>query len=95
MTDATKLLATLIFLLDLGIVLPLRADEPASLRSNFQTEKSTTRMSLIADKYSCTPRRTCKHIATCTEANWYLKNCSWGRRLDRDNDGLPCESGPC
>ncbi|WP_207103100.1 excalibur calcium-binding domain-containing protein [Paracoccus shandongensis] len=21
-----------------------------------------------------------------------MENCSWGGRLDRDNDGIPCES---
>ena len=40
----------------------------------------------------CTPRRTCSKIASCDEARWYLENCSWGRRLDRDSDGSPCEN---
>ncbi|WP_292246686.1 thermonuclease family protein [Mesorhizobium sp.] len=42
--------------------------------------------------YSCEPRRTCSQIGSCKEANWYLSNCSWGGKLDRDNDGIPCES---
>ena len=42
--------------------------------------------------YSCEPRRTCKQIGSCEEANWYLQNCSWGGKLDRDKDGIPCES---
>ena len=49
----------------------------------------------LAQSYSCTPARTCKAIATCEEARWYLENCSWGGKLDRDKDGHPCESGPC
>jgi hypothetical protein len=40
---------------------------------------------------SCQPRRTCKQIGSCDEARWYLYNCSWGGRLDGDNDGAPCE----
>ncbi|WP_425270801.1 excalibur calcium-binding domain-containing protein [Pannonibacter carbonis] len=49
----------------------------------------------LAQNYSCTPARTCKVIATCEEARWYLQNCPWGGKLDRDKDGHPCESGPC
>ncbi|MCH4559127.1 thermonuclease family protein [Mesorhizobium jarvisii] len=41
--------------------------------------------------YSCEPRRTCSQIGSCDEANWYLQNCSWGGKLDRDKDGIPCE----
>ncbi|MER9758521.1 thermonuclease family protein [Mesorhizobium sp. M0138] len=42
--------------------------------------------------YSCQPRRTCSQISSCDEAQWYLQNCSWGRKLDRDGDGLACET---
>lgn len=42
--------------------------------------------------YSCSPRRTCKAIGSCQEANWYLNNCGWGGKLDGDGDGTPCES---
>ncbi|WP_245492523.1 thermonuclease family protein [Mesorhizobium sp. M4A.F.Ca.ET.090.04.2.1] len=41
--------------------------------------------------YSCQPRRYCSQISSCDEAQWYLHNCSWGRKLDRDGDGLACE----
>jgi hypothetical protein len=47
---------------------------------------------LLAQAYSCSPRRTCGEIGSCDEAHWYLGNCPWGGRLDRDNDGIPCES---
>lgn len=47
----------------------------------------------LAQGYSCTSRRYCsKNIRSCEEAVWYLENCSWGGALDRDNDGVPCES---
>lgn len=47
---------------------------------------------IFAQSYSCSPRKTCKRIASCEEAVWLLENCSWGGRLDRDGDGVPCES---
>jgi endonuclease YncB( thermonuclease family) len=42
--------------------------------------------------YSCQPRRTCSQIGSCEEANWYLSNRSWGGKLDRDSDGIACET---
>ena len=47
---------------------------------------------LAGQNWSCNPRRTCSQIGSCAEARWYLQNCPWGGRLDRDNDGIPCES---
>jgi len=41
---------------------------------------------------SCSPKRTCSQIGSCSAAQWYRQNCSWGDRLDRDNDGLACET---
>ncbi|TPL74175.1 thermonuclease family protein [Mesorhizobium sp. B2-3-15] len=46
----------------------------------------------VAQSYFCQPRRTCPQISSCDEANWYLANCPWGGKLDRDKDGIPCES---
>ncbi|MER8638684.1 excalibur calcium-binding domain-containing protein [Mesorhizobium sp. M1365] len=46
----------------------------------------------VAQSYSCQPRRTCRQISSCDEANWYLANCPGGGKLDRDKDGIPCES---
>lgn len=46
----------------------------------------------VAQSYSCQPRRTCPQIRSCAEANWYLANCPWGGKLDRDSGGIPCES---
>jgi len=46
----------------------------------------------MAQTYSCQPRRKCPQISSCEEAYWYLNNCSWGGKLDRDSDGIPCES---
>lgn len=46
----------------------------------------------VAQSWSCQPRRTCSQIGSCEEANWYLSNCSWGGKLDRDGDGVACET---
>ncbi|WP_077381893.1 MULTISPECIES: thermonuclease family protein [Mesorhizobium] len=46
----------------------------------------------LAQGFACQPRRTCSQISSCDEANWYLGNCSWGGKLDRDKDGIACET---
>ena len=51
-----------------------------------------SRLMLATQSYSCTPRKICKAISSCDEAVWYLQNCTWGGKLDRDSDGIPCES---
>lgn len=49
-------------------------------------------MELAGQGWSCSGRKTCKAIGSCEEAQWYLQNCPWGGKLDRDSDGVPCES---
>jgi len=51
-----------------------------------------SRKLVAQSSYSCEPRRTCKQISSCDEAQWYLQNCSWGGKLDRDGDGVACET---
>jgi endonuclease YncB( thermonuclease family) len=63
-----------------------------SRSSEASTETPEILRNLAQRSYSCSPRRTCSAIRSCQEALWYLENCSWGGRLDRDNDGIPCES---
>lgn len=46
----------------------------------------------VVQSYSCQPRRYCSQTGSCEEAQWYLHNCSWGRKLDRDGDGRACET---
>ncbi|MER9964869.1 excalibur calcium-binding domain-containing protein [Mesorhizobium sp. M0045] len=46
----------------------------------------------VAQSYSCQPRRTCSKISPRDEAQWYLGNCPWGGKLDRDGDGRACET---
>ena len=42
-------------------------------------------------KGECGGKRYCKDMATCAEARHYLKDCGVDS-LDRDQDGIPCES---
>lgn len=39
----------------------------------------------------CGKKRTCGEMNSCKEARWFLNNCGLSR-LDRDRDGMPCES---
>ncbi len=57
-----------------------------------QARGLVSRRLLAQSGYSCEPRRPCSQISSCDEANWYLANCSWGGKLDRDKDGIPCET---
>lgn len=41
--------------------------------------------------FECGAKSTCKQMSTCAEANFYLNECGLSR-LDRDHDGVPCES---
>jgi len=36
-------------------------------------------------------KKYCKHMSSCSEARFYLNTCG-RKRLDRDKDGIPCES---
>lgn len=44
-----------------------------------------------ASAFSCSVRKTCGQMASCAEARYHLTECGNGR-LDRDGDGVPCES---
>ncbi|PHV10024.1 thermonuclease family protein [Chitinimonas sp. BJB300] len=53
--------------------------------------KQSANIVASASSGSCGAKRYCKEMASCDEAMFYLKQCSLAR-LDRDGDGLPCES---
>lgn len=46
---------------------------------------------MFANEYSCTVKKTCKQMSSCDEAYFYLNVCG-KKSLDRDKDGIPCES---
>lgn len=41
--------------------------------------------------FSCSPRKNCGDMSSCAEARYHLRQCGRGG-LDRDKDGVPCES---
>ncbi|MGK2927146.1 MAG: thermonuclease family protein [Lysobacterales bacterium] len=41
--------------------------------------------------FSCSQRKTCGQMASCAEADYHLLQCG-NTRLDRNNDGVPCET---
>jgi len=45
---------------------------------------------VLKSKYSC-DKKYCKNMSSCEEAYYKLNTCGHGR-LDRDNDGVPCEN---
>jgi hypothetical protein len=47
--------------------------------------------SAAPDTGSCGEKRFCKQMADCAEAMHYLKDCGL-YKLDKDGDGVPCES---
>lgn len=42
-------------------------------------------------EYSCGNKQFCSEMDTCDEAKYYYEACN-SNSLDRDNDGIPCES---
>lgn len=55
-----------------------------------QVKEAKTKQAAKAD-FSCGSKRFCKQMSSCEEARFYLNQCGLNR-LDRDNDGIPCES---
>lgn len=43
------------------------------------------------EQFQCEGKRTCKQMNSCEEARFYLTQCGV-KSLDRDKDGIPCES---
>lgn len=41
--------------------------------------------------FVCAGKTKCAQMTSCAEARFYLTQCGL-RRLDRDNDGIPCET---
>lgn len=69
-----------------------RASHPDGAAPTSQQLGIVSRKLVAQSGYSCEPRRYCSQIGSCDEAQWYLHNCSWGRKLDRDGDGVACET---
>jgi len=56
--------------------------------------KSKTKINTSSTQGCSSSKRYCKHMTSCKEALFYLKQC--GRsRMDGDHDGIPCETTHC
>ncbi|MFC2406116.1 MAG: thermonuclease family protein [Cardiobacterium sp.] len=55
-----------------------------------QVKEAKTKQAAKADS-ECGSKRFCKQMASCAEAKFYLQQCGL-KQLDRDSDGVPCET---
>ena len=55
------------------------------------TKEVKPKVSVSGGKFICSGKRFCREMRSCAEARFYLNQCGVSR-LDRDNDGIPCES---
>ena len=51
----------------------------------------TPSSSATSSGFTCEGKTVCREMKSCAEAYFYLTTCGVSR-LDRDNDGVPCES---
>jgi len=56
-----------------------------------QPYRGTPLLAASSGQYSCSPRKNCGQMSSCEEARFHLEQCG-NTRLDRDKDGIPCES---
>lgn len=63
-----------------------KASKAKAAAAVVQTVSSTSKAG-----FTCAGKRFCKQMTSCEEARFYLNVCGV-YRLDRDNDGIPCES---
>jgi hypothetical protein len=67
--------------------------DPLSVAYSFQNRPIASHPAHTLVRLSCSPRKTCtRTVESCEEAYWLMENCSWGGKLDGDNDGVPCEN---
>ncbi|MDD4329973.1 MAG: excalibur calcium-binding domain-containing protein [Aliarcobacter sp.] len=45
----------------------------------------------VKSEFKCNEKKYCKDMKSCKEAIFYLNQCGVSR-LDRDKDGIPCET---
>lgn len=70
---------------------------PSSLKKREQTTtnrvkgKNKTNVQKSDASFQCGKKRLCSQMNNCAEAKFYLRQCGI-TRLDKDRDGIPCES---
>ncbi|MGZ8221765.1 MAG: thermonuclease family protein [Methylobacter sp.] len=53
--------------------------------------KTSSKKTASSSSFECAGKSKCGEMNNCAEANFYLNECGLSR-LDRDHDGVPCES---
>lgn len=64
---------------------------PVKKAARKMPRNNTLNLTSTTNSFSCSGKRFCGHMESCAEACHYLTQCGVGR-LDRDKDGIPCES---
>lgn len=80
----------------LALALPLIAAAPALAAADKEDGKKPTKATTQTKdsdgkSYDCGTKSRCDQMTSCDEAKYYLQTCKIGS-LDRDKDGVPCES---
>lgn len=57
----------------------------------FSAENKKNKQQDKKQEFKCESKKYCKEMESCKEAIFYLNKCGVSR-LDRDKDGIPCES---
>lgn len=66
-------------------------DSKSKASHSYQQSSTTkTKNAVGGNQFSC-GKRTCGQMTSCAEAKYHLNQCGV-RKLDRDGDGVPCES---
>ncbi|AHG77458.1 hypothetical protein X874_8220 [Mannheimia varigena USDA-ARS-USMARC-1312] len=65
-----------------------KAEKAEKAKKPKETKKKNIEKS---NSFQCSGKRYCSQMNNCTEAKFYLRQCGV-KSLDRDRDGVPCES---
>jgi hypothetical protein len=74
--------------------------KPIIIKSPKLKTEPTSKISLELPKnsmttnYQCEEKTICSQMNSCKEAKFYLQSCGL-KRLDKDEDGIPCEGRWC
>jgi endonuclease YncB( thermonuclease family) len=64
---------------------------PSDFRHGGKAVKKPTEKSATGSGFTCGDKRHCKEMSNCEEAKFYMTECGISK-LDRNHDGVPCES---
>jgi endonuclease YncB( thermonuclease family) len=64
---------------------------PSDFRHGSKTAKKTAEKAESGSGFTCGEKHLCKEMSNCEEARFYLTECGVSK-LDRNHDGVPCES---